>query len=194
MTCWFRSLLYLWLHFLCFPHEQKPADRSSWTAGCSWRPCTPKGCVISFSCRQNQFSAQTLAQESVSFLYFSPSQRVVKKHLRPAAIKFIDKNQVPRRVVLNLVPRGQNFHGKTLRRIVKKLIQWCHRHSSLVHFGNRHVVTFHSSALSHAAISTDHFGTSNSRQMISYIICIVTLPVFPYKIKSCGFFFKKNRT
>lgn len=70
MKCWFLSLRYHRLHFLRFPHEQKPADRSSWTTGCSWRPCTPKGCVISFSCRQNQFSPQTLAQECVSF-YFS---------------------------------------------------------------------------------------------------------------------------
>lgn len=71
MKCWFLSLLYLWLHFLCFPLEHKPPDGSSWTAGWSWRPCTPKGCVISFSCRQNQFSVQTLAQECVSFFYFS---------------------------------------------------------------------------------------------------------------------------
>lgn len=70
MKWWWISLFYLWLHFLSFPHEQKPADRSSWTAGCSWRRCTPKGSAISFSCSQNQFNAQTLAQECVSFIYF----------------------------------------------------------------------------------------------------------------------------
>lgn len=67
MKCWRISMIYLWLHFPCFPHEQKPADRSSWTAGCSWRRRTPKGCAISFSCSQNQFNAQTVAQECVSF-------------------------------------------------------------------------------------------------------------------------------
>lgn len=153
------SLIYLWLPLLCFPHEQKPANRSSWTADCSWWRCTPKGSAVLSSCGENHSNEQTLEQERMLELA-SPSQRAAEEHIPPAALEVIHEDQAPLRVTVDSVPRGQLFHGEALRRLPQEFIQWRHRHSFSLHFLNHHGDTFPSAALRPAEFPNDHFRTA----------------------------------
>lgn len=154
MSCWMGSLIYLWLPWLPFLPEQKPAQRSSWTAGCSWWRRTPKGSAVWSSCGENPFRAQTLEQESM-LQVCSPSQRAAEEHIPPAAVEVIDEYQAALRVAVDPPPRGQIFHGEALRRLPQEFLQRCHRHSSSLHFLHHQGDTFLSSAL-----RPDHFRTA----------------------------------
>lgn len=63
MKCWMGRWIYLGPPLLCFLPEQKPANRSSWTAGCSgWRR-TPKGSAVWSSCGENTSGHKLLSKK-----------------------------------------------------------------------------------------------------------------------------------